>query len=163
MTQTRRLAEFAATGGAHTFLKPPALGRIRAARAMAGLAPKTVAGLRRIRSVPHLSQGSRVIGLARRCRHARPHRRVSGTSLWHAWIAMHDWQQVNHYLDQAFELPEAALEGWLQNIAAEQPDLAATLAGLLATRKATGFVRFLDGHPSAPWAAAETANRQGSM
>jgi len=75
---------------------------------------------------------------------------------------MHDWQQVNHYLDQALDLPEQAIDSWLQGIAAAQPDLAVTIAGLLAARKAADFSRFLDGHPAAAWLDAEPTSREGS-
>jgi serine/threonine protein kinase len=54
------------------------------------------------------------------------------------------WQRLSEYLDTALELSESERESWLSELAARDPDTAALVVQILATRRDQKFPSFLE-------------------
>jgi len=60
------------------------------------------------------------------------------------------WAQISPLLDHLLSLPEPERTTWLSSVAAEQPELAEVLKGLLQEHRSAAHEHFLEALPSAP-------------
>jgi serine/threonine-protein kinase len=79
----------------------------------------------------------------------------------HSLDAEH-WQRVSRHLDTVLELDADARHDYLARLQAEQPDCAAELTAILASRTASGFEAFLESAPAAVAELSEVSRFAGA-
>jgi serine/threonine-protein kinase len=72
------------------------------------------------------------------------------------------WLAVSPYLDQAFDLPRDALEGWLRILESTEPRIAADVRELLDAHTDEAFASFLTGQAASPPVETQYA-REGEL